>query len=76
MSEEQDRKRAEEAPSAPKKPRSAPSAARVPNGRGGWIVFAVIAASFLAMRLMNPETKRAKEISQTEFRTAVEASHV
>ena len=76
MSEEQDRKRAEDAPSAPKKPRSAPSAARVPNGRGGWIVFAVIAASFLAMRLMNPETKRAKEISQTEFRTAVEANQV
>ena len=76
MSEEQDRKRAEDAPSAPKKPRSVPSAARVPNGRGGWIVFAVIAASFLAMRLMNPETKRAKEISQTEFRTAVEANQV
>ena len=71
-----DRKRANDAPSAPKKLRSVPSAARVPNGRGGWIVFAVIAASFLAMRLMNPETKRAKEISQTEFRTAVEANQV
>ena len=76
MSEEQDRKRAEDAPSAPKKPRSAPSAARVPNGRGGWIVFAVIAASFLAMRLMNPEQRRFRELSQTEFRAAVEADRI
>ncbi len=76
MSEEQDKERPDGVPSAPKKPRPVPRAARVPNGRGGWIVFAVIAASFLAMRLMNPEQKRFRELSQTEFRAAVEADRV
>ena len=76
MSEEQDKERPDGSPSAPKKPRPVPRAARVPNGRGGLIVFAVIAASFLAMRLMNPEEKRFRELSQTEFRAAVEANRV
>jgi cell division protease FtsH len=76
MSEEQDKERPDGSPSAPKKPRPVPRAARVPNGRGGLIVFAVSAASFLAMRLMNPAEKRFRELSQTEFRAAVEANRV
>ena len=44
MSEEQDKERPVGEQPAPKKPRPAPRAARVPNGRGGWVVFAVIAA--------------------------------
>ena len=76
MSEEQDKERQEGEQPAPKRTRPVPRAARVPNGRGGWIVFAVIAASFLAMRLMNPEQNRFRELSQTEFRAAVEADRV
>ena len=76
MSEEQDKERQEGEQPAPKRTRPVPRAARVPNGRGGWIVFAVIAASFLAMRLMNPEERRFRELSQTEFRAAVEADRV
>ena len=76
MSEEQDKQRPDGSPSAPRKPRPVPSAARMPSGRGGWIFFAVIAASFLAMRLMNPNETRFREMSQTEFRAAVEANQV
>ena len=65
MSEKQDKERPVGEQPAPKKPRPVPRAARVPNGRGGWVVFAVIAASFLAMRLMNPEQRRFRELSQT-----------
>ena len=56
--------------------RALPKGAVRPGPRSGWIVLAVIAASFLAMRLMNPNRPQVNEISQTEFRALVEGDRV
>jgi len=60
----------------PKKTRAVPAASRTPGGRSSWVFFAVIAATFIAMRLFNPETRRVRDLSLTEFRTAVEANQL
>ncbi len=72
MSSEQQELCDDGASAKPKPPRAVPRAARTPSGRNGWIVFAVIAAAFLAMRLASPDVKKSRELSQTEFRKAVE----
>ena len=53
-------------------PRSAPSA----GSRSGWITLAIVALTFLAMRLMSPNPEKTAELSQAEFRAAVEAHEV
>ena len=53
-------------------PRSAPSA----GSRSGWITLAIVALTFLAMRLMSPNPEKTVELSQAEFRSAVEAHEV
>ena len=52
-------------------PRSAPA-----GSRSGWITLAIVALTFLAMRLMSPNEEKVAEISQTEFRAAVDAHEV
>ena len=61
-------------PPAPTEPRrrALPRGAANTGPRSGWIVLAVIAAAFLAMRLMNPNRPEFNAISQTEFRALVE----
>ena len=56
--------------------RTLPKGAAKPGPRSGWIILAVIAVTFLAMRLMNPNRPQVNEISQTEFRALVEEGHV
>ena len=56
--------------------RTLPKGAVGPGPRSGWIILAVIAATFLAMRLMNPNRPLVNEISQTEFRALVEEGRV
>ncbi len=52
-------------------PRSVPA-----GSRSGWITLAIVALTFLAMRLMSPNEEKVAEISQTEFRAAVDAHEV
>ena len=52
--------------------RALPKGATMPGPRSGWIILLVIAAAFLAMRLMNPNKPAIRELSQTEFRQLVE----
>ena len=58
------------APGAPTR-RPLPRGAAQAGPRSGWVILLVIAAAFLAMRLMNPNKPSVKEISQTEFRRLV-----
>ena len=60
----------------PARRRALPKGAVPPGSRSGWLVLAVIAASLLAMRMMNPNKVQYAEISQTEFRARVGAGDV
>ena len=62
-------------PSAPRR-RALPKGAARPGPLSGWVVLAVIAATFLAMRMMNPNRPVFDSISQTEFRALVESGQV
>ncbi len=44
-----------------------------PSARGGWLILAVCAAAFLALRFsgVSPQQAETRELSQTEFRSAV-----
>ena len=74
MSEESKEEHAR-APEEPKR-RTLPKGAAKAGPRSGWIILAVIAATFLAMRLMNPNQPQFTEISQTEFRALVDDGQV
>ena len=74
MSEEPKEEHAR-APEEPKR-RTLPKGAVKAGPRSGWIILAVIAATFIAMRLMNPNRPQFNEISQTEFRALVEDGRV
>ena len=68
-------------PSAPHTPggpkrRALPKGAANAGSRNGWLILAVIAASFLVMRLLNPNRPQVNDISQTEFRKLVEDGQV
>ena len=52
-------------------PRSTPA-----GSRSGWITLAIVALTFLAMRLMSPNAEKTAELSQAEFRSAIEAHEV
>ena len=67
---------AKEREKEPARRRALPKGAVPPGSRSGWLVLAVIAASLLAMRMMNPNKVQYAEISQTEFRARVEAGDV
>ena len=60
----------------PARRRALPKGAVPPGSLSGWLVLAVIAASLLVMRMMNPNKVQYAEISQTEFRARVEAGDV
>ena len=60
----------------PARRRALPKGAVPPGSRSGLLVLAVIAASLLVMRMMNPNKVQYAEISQTEFRARVEAGDV
>ena len=62
-------------PSAPRR-RALPKGAARPGPLSGWVVLAVIAATFLAMRMMNPNRPVFDSISQTEFRALVESGQI
>ena len=53
-------------------PRSAPAA----GSRSGWITLAIVALTFVAMRMMTPNAEKMEDISQTEFRAALAAGEV
>ena len=74
MSEESKEEHAR-APEEPKR-RTLPKGAAKAGPRSGWIILAVIAATFLAMRLMNQNQPQFTEISQTEFRALVDDGQV
>ncbi len=46
------------------------------SSRSGWIALAVVAAIFISMRFMNPNKPIVKDLSLTEFRTAVAAHQI
>ena len=72
MSKQQQNEQQEKPQGGRPVPRSAPSA----GSRSGWITVAIVALTFLAMRLMSPNAEKVEDISQTEFRRAVAADEV
>lgn len=59
-------------------PKGRPPVGGVPpaNARGGWILLAVVAATFMAMRFFQPQPPQARELSLTEFRSMVASNEV
>ena len=53
-------------------PRSTPSA----GSRSGWITLAIVAGTFLLMRFFSPNPEKTNDLSQAQFRTAVETGKV
>ena len=60
----------------PPKSRPVPRGAPAAGSRSGWITLAVVALTFIAMRMMTPNEERIDDISQTEFRAAAAAGEV
>ena len=56
--------------------RAIPKGAAAPGSRSSWLILAIVAMSFIAMRMMNPTRTPYAELSQTEFRECVEAGDV
>ena len=60
----------------PPKTRPAPRTAPSAGARSGWITLAVVAGTFLMLRLLSPNAEKVQDLSQTQFRNAVAAGEV